>query len=145
MSSKTEMKAKVPVTAPQDKPSRDTGKASKPGSKSEVCRFFLKNECSRGSNCAYLHIKPSENSSKKYAPGKRKPFIQGLGEGIPQKPEVCRKFIKGTCRRGTNCRYYHPSMEEMRGSQEERVAWFALCPDIMSDFCNNPQCRLVVH
>ncbi|KAK3892286.1 hypothetical protein Pcinc_003906 [Petrolisthes cinctipes] len=147
MSSKTEMKTKV--TAPQDKSSsHDTRKANKPsGPKSDnnkpsvVCRFFLKNECSRGSNCTYLHTKPSDNSSNKYSPGKKEQLPVHLTKsGIPKKTEVCRKFIKGTCRRNTKCYYYHPSVEEMRGNQEERVAWFALCPDILSDFCINPQC-----
>ncbi|KAK4327787.1 hypothetical protein Pmani_001757 [Petrolisthes manimaculis] len=96
MSSKTEMKTKVPVTAPQAKsPSHDTSEANKPSG-------------------------PESDNNKPI--------------------EVCRFFLKNRCRRSGKCYYYHPSVEEMRGYQEEREAWFALCPNIMSDFCNNPQC-----
>ncbi|KAK4327786.1 hypothetical protein Pmani_001756 [Petrolisthes manimaculis] len=148
MSSKTEMKTKVPVTAPQAKSSsHDTRKADKPsGPKSnnnkvnEVCRFFLKNECSRGSNCSFLHTKPTGSSSNKYSPSKKQTPSGHLSRSMLKKTQVCRKFVKGTCQRSENCYYYHPSVEEMRGYQEEREAWFALCPDILSDFCSNPQC-----
>lgn len=47
-----------------------------------ICRFFLKGNCTKGSGCAFKH-------------------------GRPDKSVVCKHWLRGLCKKGENCEFLH--------------------------------------
>jgi hypothetical protein len=109
-------------------------------SKQGDCRQFLKTgQCSRGDSCPWTHStdkaaarkgRPfSSDSAKGKGKGKgksRSPSPKSKGDGKGGKPKrgtspsgekdrpLCRFYAKGTCTKGKECSYWHPSAKKHR-------------------------------
>ncbi|KAI8354848.1 hypothetical protein B0O80DRAFT_449835 [Mortierella sp. GBAus27b] len=49
-----------------------------------ICRFFLKGHCSKGTGCPFRHVRTD-----------------------PSKAVVCKHWLRGLCKKGDNCEFLH--------------------------------------
>uniref|UniRef100_UPI00398E756D zinc finger CCCH domain-containing protein 10-like n=1 Tax=Pristiophorus japonicus TaxID=55135 RepID=UPI00398E756D len=78
-------------------------------SKPNICRHFLRNVCTRGKNCRYLHPVAIEASDLADVRNDTDNLVNiGNDEAGKSKQNICRDFLRNLCNRGKNCRYFHP-------------------------------------
>lgn len=89
----------------RDGEARDDVKSEEGGEKSDdICRDFLRNNCSRGNRCRYRHPSDVDNGGGNSKNGRK----SGGGGGDL---EFCHDFQNAGCRR-VNCRFVHCSRDE---------------------------------
>ena len=101
----------------------------------EICRFFLKGNCTKGNSCPFRHIKPD-------------------------KAVVCKHWLRGLCKKGDRCEFLHeydakrmpecwffakfgecsnPECIFLHINPDDKVA---VCPWYARGFCKHgPKCR----
>ncbi|XP_076325802.1 zinc finger CCCH domain-containing protein 10-like [Tachypleus tridentatus] len=94
----------------------------------DICRDFLRNVCSRGSNCKYKHPEPEKENQ----------------EGGNRDIKFCRDFQNRGCRRA-NCKFVHCTKREEeyyistgklpRHVQETLGEKVPVCKDFLRGFC----------
>src|SRR5882762_2487520 len=60
-----------------------------------VCKYYLQNNCARGTTCPYYHQRTHDNSSL----------------AVPS-TAICLYYMNGSCVFGSQCRQLHPAEHE---------------------------------
>lgn len=136
----------------------NSGKNEPGKSKRNVCRDFLRNVCTRGKNCRYFH--PDNVEASDLADIRNDTdnlVIITNDEAGKNKSYICRDFLRNTCSRGKNCRYFHPDdiepsvLADVRndidnlvnfGNDEADKSNLNICRDFQRNLCNRGKnCR----
>nr|XP_045592610.1 uncharacterized protein LOC123754346 [Procambarus clarkii]XP_045592611.1 uncharacterized protein LOC123754346 [Procambarus clarkii]XP_045592612.1 uncharacterized protein LOC123754346 [Procambarus clarkii]XP_045592613.1 uncharacterized protein LOC123754346 [Procambarus clarkii]XP_045592614.1 uncharacterized protein LOC123754346 [Procambarus clarkii]XP_045592615.1 uncharacterized protein LOC123754346 [Procambarus clarkii] len=143
---KDDSKQKSDRSRPRERSrSRDRGRYSRDDRSSqrkqekEVCRNFLHNRCDRGALCKYYH--PRSSSSSRSGPddsGRKRSPVRAPGDDSGGRV-VCRDFVRNMCKRGDDCRFYHPPSES--GSKTQHSSWLTFCHDFQNGLCSRSDCR----
>lgn len=108
----------------------------------EVCRNFLNNRCDRGALCKFYHPRsPSRSRSGADDSSHKRSPVRAPGGEDGEGRVVCRDFLRNMCRRGDDCRFYHPPPEP--GSKKQQSSWLTFCHDFQNGHCTRSDCRLV--
>jgi len=79
-----------------------------PKHKREVCRYWMKNLCTKGSSCEFLHMWDQNRMPKCLQPNctdKQCPFTHTVKEN------VCANYMNGFCSFGNNCPHQHVPLD----------------------------------
>lgn len=109
------------------------------GQEKEVCRNFLHGRCDRGVLCKFSH--PRSNSrGRSTDSGRQRSPVHAPGRNDNTDRVVCRDFVRNMCKRGDECRFYHPPNPE---NKRQRSSWLTFCHDFQNGHCSRSDCRLV--
>lgn len=107
------------------------------GQEKEVCRNFLHGRCDRGVLCKFSH--PRSNSRGRSSDsGRQRSPVHAPGRNDNTDRVVCRDFVRNMCKRGDECRFYHPPNPE---NKRQRSSWLTFCHDFQNGHCSRSDCR----
>mmetsp|Transcript_9815 Transcript_9815/g.13154 ORF Transcript_9815/g.13154 Transcript_9815/m.13154 type:complete len:221 (+) Transcript_9815:264-926(+) len=77
-----------------------------PVSMKPMCKFYARGYCSRGSSCRFRHEDNETDNILSVEKERKSEEMSASSSGTGGIP-LCSFFIRGTCRRGSSCRFRH--------------------------------------